>query len=245
MKLKCLVVDDEPLAYKVLESYCEDLPNVAIVGNCKNALQAIDFLQKNEVDLLFLDIRMPKLDGLSFLKSLPKAPCVIITTAYQEYALDGYELNVCDYLLKPFSFERFIKAVNKAAASIALQHHATAKIQVVDQSVTLPEPAVPIQNIFIKGDKKIHNVATGSILYLESYGSYVKIYLEAGMILTHEKLSNFEKQLMGNGFIRIHKSFIVAIDKIQLIEGNRVKINEQSLPIGNVYKAGLIKLIGK
>jgi DNA-binding LytR/AlgR family response regulator len=185
---------------------------------------------------------MPKLKGLDFLRTLQNPPLVIITTAYQEYAMEGYELNVIDYLLKPFSFERFFKAVQKAQDHknlVALSKTATTN----SPSVQTTTKTTSTERIFVKGDKKIHQIQLDAIQYLESLGSYVKIHLEDETIMTLDRLANFEKTLPTDQFLRVHKSFIVAISKIQTIEGNRLKIGETTIPIGNVYKQNLTKII--
>lgn len=206
-------------------------------GNAYDAFEGFEQLNTSEVDLIFLDINMPKLKGLDFLRTLANPPTIIITSAYREYALEGYELNVCDYLLKPFSFERFLTAVNKAAAIKNMEPIAVKKEVIAEQNPS------NIEKIFIKGDKKYHQVALADILYLESYGSYVKIYLASQMILTHETTSHFENILPKSSFLRIHKSYIVSIQKIDTVEGNRLKIGEKSLPIGNFYKKAVKALI--
>lgn len=243
MTLTCLIVDDEPLAHQVISNFAESLQSIQIVGNCYNAFQAIDFLNEQSPDLIFLDINMPKLKGLQFLRTLTHPPLVIVTTAYKEYALDSYDLEVCDYLLKPYSFERFMKAVNRALELKKLKQ----KPDYQETSTTNshePSPEVVKDTIFLKSDKKVYQISYQDIIYLESLGSYVKFHLPNQIIITLERLSNYEKSLPTNLFTRIHKSYIVNIKKIQIIEGNTVKINELELPIGNVYKSNLKKIIG-
>lgn len=232
-----LIIDDEPLAHRVVEKYAAELSWLHKTGNAYDAFDGFEQLNSTEVDLIFLDINMPKLKGLDFLRTLANPPTIIITSAYREYALEGYELNVCDYLLKPFSFERFLTAVNKAAA---LKNSETALIK---KEVIIEKSPSNIEKIFIKGDKKYHQIALAEVLYLESYGSYVKIFLEDQMILTHETTTHFENILPKSTFLRIHKSYIVAIQKIETVEGNRLKIGEKVLPIGNFYKKAVKELI--
>lgn len=232
-----LIIDDEPLAHRIIEKYAVELSWLKKVGNAYDAFEGFEQLNSVDVDLIFLDINMPKLKGLDFLRTLANPPTVIITSAYREYALEGYELNVCDYLLKPFSFERFLTAVNKAAALKNVETTAVKNEVIVEQVTT------NIEKIFIKGDKKYHQIALSDIQYLESYGSYVKIYLSDQMILTHETTSHFEKILPNSSFLRIHKSYIVSIQKIETVEGNRLKIGEKILPIGNFYKKAIKALI--
>ncbi len=229
--MRCLIIDDEPLAHKVIRNYCEDLPYVKIVGSAHSALEAMSFLSGQSVDLLFLDINMPKIPGLDFLKTLTNPPLVIVTTAYQEFALESYEQRVIDYLLKPFSLERFLKAINRANEQKKLLDGQTAPVaQPVTASVSQP------QTLFIKGDKKVHQVKVSDILYVESYGSYVKVHLADEMIITLERLANYESKLADKGFIRIHKSYLVPVAKIEVIEGNEMVVVGQRLPIGAVYR---------
>jgi len=240
--MKCLIVDDEPLAHRIIKNYCDNLSFLDIVKECHSAFEAINYLNENQVDLIFLDINMPKLKGLDFLRTLSNPPLIIITSAYQEYAMEGYELNILDYLLKPFSFERFLKAINKAVSQKKLLDTSenTPNLQVTP--VTLPNNENQ-ESIFIKGDKKTHQVQFDSILYLESIGSYVKIHLENETIISLDRLTNFENKLPKNLFLRIHRSYIIAIKKVNTIEGNRVKINEKEIPVGSVYKHNLTKFI--
>ncbi|WP_339918369.1 response regulator transcription factor [Yeosuana marina] len=230
-----LIVDDEPIAHRIIEKYCNDLPYLEKKGNCYNAFEAMQFLNENEVNLLFLDINMPKLSGFDFLKTIPNPPKIIVTTAYKEFALEGYELNISDYLLKPFSFERFAKAVNKTIMSQAIIEENTTKT-VIEDAKTLSK------NFFLKGDKKHHQIHLESILFIEAYGHFTKVYLENEMILSNEKISSFEEFLPKNEFIRTHKSFIIAKTKINQIEGNRILIKEHKIPIGQTYKSRISKL---
>lgn len=243
MQLKCLIVDDEPLAHQVISNFAESLQSLEIIGNCYNAFQAIDFLNEQKPDLIFLDINMPKLKGLQFLRTLSHPPLVIVTTAYKEYAVDSYDLEVCDYLLKPYSFERFMKAVNRALELKKLKQKPENPPSIQPASV-VPAPEPMPDTVFLKSDKKVYQVSYQDIIYLESLGSYVKFHLSNQVIITLERLSNYEQSLPANSFVRIHKSYIVNIKKIQVIEGNTVKINALELPVGNVYKSNLKKIIG-
>lgn len=229
-----LIIDDEPIAHRIIENYCENLPYLKKKGNCFNAFEAMQFLNENVVDLLFLDINMPKLSGFEFLKTLSNAPKIIVTTAYKEYALEGYELNVSDYLLKPFSFERFIKAVNKVT------DFPDNKKQMPSSSSI--ESEANAASFFLSRDKKHHQIHFEDLLFIEAYGHYSKVYLKNEMILVHQKISDFEEQLPKGDFIRTHKSFIVSRSKIKHIEGNRVVIEQHTIPIGQTYKMNVSKL---
>ncbi len=230
--MKYIIVDDEPLAHEVIEEFCSMLPHLQLEKNCYNAIEAMQFLNGNTVDFMFLDINMPKLRGLDFLKTLTKPPKTIITTAYKEHALEGFELNVVDYILKPFSFDRLVKAVNKVS-----------EIQTTKTPIKeLSNSTESTSRFFVKGDKKHHQIDLIDLLYIEAYGNYTKLFLKDGMIVSHEKISYYEELLNASNFMRVHKSFIVAIDKIKFIEGNRILINEHKIPIGQTYKSGINKL---
>jgi len=229
---KYIIVDDEPLAHEIIEEFCSMLPHLQLEKNCYNAIEAMQFLNNTTVDFMFLDINMPKLKGLDFLRTLTHPPKTIITTAYKEHALEGFELNVVDYLLKPFSFDRLVKAINKITDS-----------QVNPSAIKTESTPDESTRFFLKGDKKHHQIDTKAILFIEAYGNYTKVYLSNEMIVSHEKISSFESLLSQQNFLRVHKSFIVAIDKIKLIEGNRILIQEHKIPIGQTYKAGVNKLL--
>lgn len=230
MKLRALIIDDEPLAHKVVLEYVSATPFIEVVGQCYLATEALAFLHEQEVDLIFLDIQMPKIKGLDFLRTLKVKPLVIITSAYEEYALESFELEVCDYLLKPFRFDRFLKAVNRALELKQLKSPAAAT------PVPTPAPSEPEQ-LFIKSDKRLIQVALEDLFYLESYGNYVKVWLEKEFHLTPRTLSSFEAQLQHTDFHRIHKSYIVNKKQIAYIEGNfLVMKNKQQLPIGKNHR---------
>lgn len=228
-----LIVDDEPIAHRIIEKYCENLPHLEKKGNCFNAFEAMQFLNEHEVNLLFLDINMPKLTGFDFLKTISNPPKIIVTTAYKEFALEGYELNISDYLLKPFSFERFIKAINKTIVTKKTNDNSL---------VTKPEIKSVASSFFLKGDKKHSQVHFKDLLFIEAYGHYTKVYLKNEMIISHEKISSFEKLLPKSQFVRTHKSFIVAKNEINYIEGNRISIQNHKIPIGQTYKENVNKL---
>ena len=230
--LRYIIIDDEPLAHEIIEEFCSVLPHLQLEKNCYNAIEAMQFLNENTVAFMFLDINMPKLKGLDFLKTLTKPPKTIITTAYKEHAIEGFELNVVDYILKPFSFDRLVKAVNKVSET------QTTKTIIKEVSSSTDSST----RFFVKGDKKHHQIDLNELLYIEAYGNNTKLFLKDEMIVSHEKISHYEDLLNASNFLRVHKSFIVAIDKIKFIEGNRILINEHKIPIGQTYKSSINKL---
>lgn len=230
--LKFIIVDDEPLAHEIIEEFCSMIPHIELEHNCYNAMEAMQYLNNNSIDFMFLDINIPKLKGLDFLKTLTNPPKTIITTAYKEHALEGFDLNVVDYLLKPFSFDRLVKAINKLSST------ETSKTNVKKAANDTES-----NRFFIKGDKKHHQIDIDRILYIEAYGNYSKIFLKDEMIVSHDKISSYEALLSNSNFLRVHKSFIVAIDKIKFIEGNRIIVEEHKIPIGQTYKANVNKLL--
>lgn len=233
--LKYIIIDDEPLAHEIIEEFCSMLPHLQLEKHCYNAMEAMQFLNENTVDFMFLDINMPKLKGLDFLKTLTNPPKTIITTAYKEHAIEGFELNVVDYILKPFSFDRLVTAVNKVSNTIQTPNSVR---EDVSTSETSPK------QFFVKGDKKQHQIAIDNLLYIEAYGNYTKLFLEDDMIVSHEKISYYETLLEASNFLRVHKSFLVSIGKIKFIEGNRIVINDHKIPIGQTYKNQINKLYG-
>ena len=230
--LKYIIIDDEPLAHEIIEEFCGMLPHLRLEKNCYNAMEAMQFLNGNTIDFMFLDINMPKLRGLDFLKTITNPPKTIVTTAYKEHALEGFELNVVDYILKPFSFDRLVKAINKVSES------QTAKTIIKEVSSSEDSST----RFFVKGDKKHHQIDLNDLLYIEAYGNYTKLFLKDEMIVSHEKISHYEDLLNASNFLRVHKSFIVSINKIKFIEGNRILINEHKIPIGQTYKSRINKL---
>ncbi len=226
--IKYIIVDDEPIAHDIIKGYCDALPNLSFVQDCYDAIEAMECLRNNSVDLIFLDLNMPKLKGFEFLKALPKAPKVIVTTAYQEHALEGYELNIVDYLLKPFSFERFIRAINK--------------VEIKKETPKTPNIKKEEESLFLRSNKKIVQVITSEVLYIEATGNYIKIVSKDNEILVREKISDIINLLPQNEFIQVHKSFIIAKKYINEIEGNRIFINDYVIPVGKTYKLNLNKL---
>src|SRR5437762_1456684 len=219
-KYSCVIIEDEPLAQNILKKYIDDHPALDLSGVFPDALEAQSLLTQKNIQLLFLDINLPKLSGINFLKTLTNPPQVILTTAYPEFAVQGFELEVVDYLLKPFSFERFLKAVNRVSEKLSRK--------------STGEQTSPF--IFIKADKKVYNVDVETILYIESTGDYLKIYTSETQYLIHSTLKNFLEELPSSSFLQVHKSFIIAKSKIIFIEGNYMRIADRDIPIGASYK---------
>lgn len=231
--IKYLIIDDEYIAHDIIKGYCDLLPKMQLMKNCYDALEAFEYLNKNEVDLVFLDLNMPILKGFEFLKTLNNPPKVIVTTAYKEYALEGYEYNISDYLLKPFGFERFLKAINKTFSSS----------KPVAQVVVPSESNVISNRIFLRSEKKYIQIEIESIQYLEATGNYTKIVTTNETITIREKISNLLELLSENEFLQVHKSFAVAPKYIKSIEGNRILIFDHIIPIGKMFKANIIQLL--
>lgn len=226
-----LIIDDEPLAHDVIIGYCNRLPNMTLVNQSYDALAALDYLRSHQVDLIFLDLNMPKLHGYDFLKTFPNPPKVIITTAYQEYAVEGYELEITDYLLKPFSFERFLKAINKSF--------------VFTQEVNNKTEAENSQSdcIFLHEDKRHIQVKINDILFIEAAGNYSKVVCSDFKVMVREKISDLLKELASHHFFRVHKSFIVSRPHIDSIEGNMIHIKKYTIPVGKMYKSNVSELL--
>ncbi|SFH44114.1 LytR/AlgR family response regulator transcription factor [Pedobacter insulae] len=227
MSVRYLIVDDESVAHEIIKKYCAMLPNMQLMQDCYDAIEAIEYLNHHTVDLIFLDLNMPKLKGFEFLKTLPSPPQIIVTTAYQEYAIEGYELNIVDYLLKPFSFERFLKAVNKAR---------TAR----------PKPAAGLTNevkddkqerFFLRTDNKHIQIVLDDILFVESSGNYIKIVLKEETITIRGKLATISELIPILNFVQVHRSFMVVQKHIKSIEGNQIFIDNYTVPIGKFFKA--------
>ncbi|MEM6524209.1 MAG: LytTR family DNA-binding domain-containing protein [Bacteroidota bacterium] len=235
MKIKCLIVDDEPLAVEIIESYLDRLDDMEVIGKCNNALRAFEILQKEEVNLLFLDIQMPKLTGIDFLKTLKNPPKVILTTAYREYALEGYELDVLDYLLKPISFERFFKAVSKVYT----------KEDAGDSLGLASRPGGEEPYIYLKADKRMVKVLLNDIRYIESLKDYVRLKTSGRDVITHQTISYFEEKLPEDQFIRIHRSFIVPIKKIESFSASAIEVPGKELPIGRMYKNQVLAVLNE
>jgi DNA-binding LytR/AlgR family response regulator len=242
--LKCIIVEDETLAQDVIKSHLAKLGQLELVGVYRTAPEAGTALETLEVDVLFLDIRLPGMSGLHFLRGLADPPLVVLTTAYAEYALESYEFNVIDYLLKPISFERFSKAVNKILDG---RLYATASLQMPSG-----EPGGGLQgtppkgdHIFIKSNSKFFRVGYGEILYVEGMKDYLKIHTPDFTLVTHQTMSDLEKQLPARQFIRVHRSYLVAVQHIRAIYGNSIELGKVTIPIGVNYKESVMELIGK
>lgn len=232
MSIKCLIVDDEPLAIEIIETYLNKFSSVSIEGKCTNAIQALEILRIKNIDLMFLDIQMPQITGTDFLKSLVNPPKVIFTTAYRDFALDGFELNAVDYLLKPISFERFLKAMDKAFAFINPDntHITTQNTEVKEEN-----------SLFIKVERKMVKVAFDEIFVIESLKDYVVFHLNDKKLITKNKISSYEQLLPGNHFLRIHRSFIAAINKIKSYSSTEIEIvNNKIIPIGKNYRDSVL-----
>lgn len=230
-KICCLIIEDEPLAQDTLAGYINAVSFLELRGICSSAPEAAPALQSQQIDLLFLDINLPVISGLRFLETLSVKPLVIFTTAYPEYAVEGFEANAIDYLLKPFSFERFLKAVNRAVERMEARTGGTGRFPGKD----------PTGFIMLRADKRLHKIDLSDILYLESLGDYVKIHLEKRNLLVHETFRALLASLPGEFFIQVHKSFIIPVQRVNYIEGNQLKIGDQMIPIGALYKESLLQ----
>lgn len=215
MKINCLIIDDEPASQDVLKKFISDISWMEIKGICNNAIEAIEIVEKERIDVLFLDINMPKLSGLSFYKSLNNPPLVIFTTAYSEYAVDGFNLNAVDYLLKPFSFDRFYQSVEKVR-------------NIVNKNSN---------QLVLKSDKKLFLVQLDDILYVESLGDYIKVHTSNQNLVVYKTMNAISNSLPEDKFFRVHKSFIINLEKISYVEGNQIAIDNNKIPIGQKYKS--------
>ena len=232
--LKCMVIDDEPLAIKLLEDHISKVPFLELTGTFNNPMEALVNFNSNPVDLIFLDIQMPQLNGIQFMQLLQNRAQVIITSAYNEYAIEGFEHNVVDYLLKPIAFERFYRAVEKAY-----------NIKNPSQKINKSQEMHPATGgyIFIKVETKMVRVELDDILFIEGLKNYVSIYTKTQRIITLQVMKQLEEVLPPNRFVRVHKSFIVAIDKINSIERQEILIKDRLIPIGNTYQEHFFKLL--
>jgi len=233
MKIKCLVVDDEPLALRVIESHIEKLEGLELVAKCSNAMQAMEVLRRQNVDLIFLDIQMPELTGVEFIKSMKSLPMVIFTTAYRNYAIEAFDLDVLDYLLKPISFDRFLKAIDK--------FYLRKPENISVHSGSGKEESSAQDFIFIRKNKTVIKLLMDEIVFIESMKDYVQIHTEDNTFSVKFRISQLEQNLPETKFIRIHKSFIIPIDKIDTISPRSVGVANKELPIGRSYKALVLK----
>jgi len=233
MKLRCLLIDDEPPALKVLQSHISNINGLEIVGTCKNAIEALNILHEKSIDLLFLDIKMPKLLGTDFLRSLTHPPKVIFVTAYRDYAVDSYDLDAVDYLVKPVSFERFLKAVSKVRKLMGGQE---VTIQTEDYKKN------PEAFVYLKVDKNMQKIFVNEIEYIESWKDYAKVFLNAGKnLLIKQTISSMENLLSEHSFIRVHRSFMVSIDKITGYNHVAIQLGTKEIPIGRLYKQAVLE----
>jgi len=235
MEIRCMIVDDEPIALDILESYIQKIDYLTLKARCDNAIEAFNILQKESVDLLFLDIEMPKLDGIKFIRTLHYSPKVIFTTAYRDYAIEGYALDVVDYLLKPISFERFLMALTKV--------NRRSNAAPVFSGIQVNEPEKPAPHIFLKVDKKMVKVPLSEILYIEGLSNYVKVITTKNSLITYQKLSYLEQKLPTGQFLRIHRSFIISLQKIEAYTPHSIEIAGKELPISRNYKNEVLKIL--
>ena len=230
--IKCIIVEDETLAREVIQSHLQKVNSFELIGSYRNALEAMEALNTKEVDVIFLDIRLPGMSGLHFLHFLADPPLIVLTTAYPEYALESYEFNVIDYLLKPISFERFSKAINKIIDGRLF-------------SRVNKEERTPMDHIFIKSGSKFFKINFSEIMYVQGMKDYLKIHTTDFTLVTHQTMNDMEKILPARQFIRVHKSYIVATTYIKSIYGNSIELGKATIPIGNNYKEKVMNFIGR
>ncbi len=228
----CLIVDDELLARTLLEGFVSKIPSLQVAGLCKNPIEAMEIMRTQTIDILFLDIQMPELTGVEFLKVMKEKPAIVLTTAYSEYALEGYQLDVTDYLLKPFSFDRFLKAANKAMDQVQVRRNNAGNVQNHQDDY-----------LMLHADHKIYRVAYTDIKYIEGLKEYVSYYTTEKRIIVLQSLKSIEESLPPDKFIRIHKSYIVPITRIKNLDGNQVLIGDKLLPVGRSYKDELLRRV--
>jgi DNA-binding LytR/AlgR family response regulator len=233
--IRCIIVDDEPLARDVVRRYIQKVPTLNLNGEFGNAIDATIFLQENPVDVIFLDIRMPQLNGTDFVRSLRTIPKIIFTTAHKEYAHEGFELDVTDYLLKPIRFDRFLRAVNKAFPQRRDDSPAFVPVVVEENKETLPF-------IYLRVDRKMIKVFLDDILYIESDKDYVKVFTDSGYIITRQTIASVEAMLSESMFTRIHRSYIISLNKIRSFTPDTVEIGNKELPVGKIYRNSFLKL---
>jgi DNA-binding LytR/AlgR family response regulator len=235
--LNCIAIDDEPSALKIIKEYCSRIQSVNLIGTFINPYDAISTLNNNQVDLIFLDIVMPQISGQEFLKTLYNPPMVIFATAYKEYAVEGFENDAVDYLVKPFAFDRFLKAVNKTFQLLRFKNPVTLSNE--------ESPAVSHGFLMVKVEYTTIRVNLNDILYIEGLKDYVKIHTEGKHILTKTTMKNIIEKLPSDAFLRVHKSYIISLDKIDMIENSRIVIGNQRIPIGESYRSSFYEVINK
>lgn len=233
MNIKAIIIDDEPLAIKVIETHLGEFKNFDVIATFNNPIAALETLKQEVIDVIFLDINMSKMNGLEFLKTVDVKSNVVITTAYREYAVESFDLNVLDYLVKPIPFSRFLKAVNKITQRVQLQHGAS-KFEEDNNSEGF---------IFLKVEKKLVKIKFDTILYIESLKDYIKVFTSTGDYLVHKSLTSITEELPKEKFLRIHRSFTIAIEQVSSIEGNLIEIASKRIPIGRKYVATAKKTI--
>jgi DNA-binding LytR/AlgR family response regulator len=241
MIIKCIAVDDEPLALDIMEDYISKVPFLQLMKTFTNAMECLDYLKNNTVDLLFLDIQMEELSGIQLLKVLKQKPEVIFTTAYDNFAIEGYELDVADYLLKPISFERFVRAADKIYDKLSTSYGRLASRPHEEESLHEAKG----DYFFVKTEFRLQKVNFDDILYIEGMGDYLRIHCKQEKIMTLQNFKNMEEMLPENDFIRVHRSFIIALNKIESIERNRIKIMNELIPIGENYKTAFFGVLNK
>ena len=230
----CLIVDDEPRAREILKRYIQQVPMLRLADECSNALQALTVLQTHTVDLLFLDVQMPQISGIALIKSLKSAPAIILTTAFEQYALQAFDLNVADYLLKPIQFDRFLKAILKTLPA------GISPVQEIEKNeITIPSHTF----LYFRADRKMVKVLIKDIKYIESLKDYVKIYTEKDLIITKYSITALEAMLPEEYFVRTHRSFIVAVNKVTSFSADILEIEKTQIPIGKLYKQQLFKIL--
>ncbi|HYF29502.1 MAG TPA: LytTR family DNA-binding domain-containing protein [Chitinophagaceae bacterium] len=230
MNIKALVIEDQVPAQRVITKYLEDIPEIELAGVCTNAIEATAYLRNHAIDLIFLDIHLPLMSGLDFLKTVKHPPMVIVTTAYSEFAMQGYELNVIDYLLKPFSFERFMQAVNKVLLPGS-------------RHVTRHAPTDELKHVFVRSDKAIHKVEISEILYLQSQGDFVRIVCEAQKYFVAQTLKHWLSILPAGRFFKVHKSYVVNVEKIDKIKDDQIYIKTYCIPMGRSFREAVEKMM--
>lgn len=235
MKTKCIIIDDEPLARDLMRNHISKLENFEIVAECGDAMKALQELRDKKIDIMFIDIEMPQITGIEFLKILKNPPKIIITSAYREYALDSFELDVVDYLLKPITFERFLKAINKYYQETQEEVAVNVPVSDVNQR---EEPF-----IYVKENKRLIKVNLGEILYIEGLSEYVQIYTDRKKFITKTSMTNLEEKLPSDGFLRIHKSFIVSLSRIEAFTASTIEVPGKELPIGRSYKNSVLNTL--